>query len=61
MSIEVGADSAWPLERPMRDRYLLIATTDYVDFSAFERGRAPATNQPLPGRVPVTTLSTGGA
>ncbi len=36
----LGAPSAadWPLSRPMRDRYLVIATEKFVDFSGVERG-----------------------
>ena len=35
LEIELGADKNWPLKRPMRERYLVVATRDYVDFSPF--------------------------
>jgi hypothetical protein len=31
----VGTNSSWPSERPMRDRYVVVATPHFAEFSAF--------------------------
>jgi hypothetical protein len=40
MTVELGPNPKWPHDRPMVDRYLVIATPRYADFSPFE-SRAP--------------------
>ncbi|MHC5064035.1 MAG: caspase family protein [Planctomycetota bacterium] len=67
-SIEMllGMDPDWKLERPMRERYLVIATRRYVDFSPFitETATRGAANE-LPGILRValdgSTTRGGGA
>lgn len=51
--VEVRARRDWPLARPMRDRYLVIATDRPVDFSLFRsrgalRGPADGSRRPPP-------------
>jgi hypothetical protein len=41
MTVELGPDPKWQHDRPMVDRYVVIATSRYADFSPFE-SRAPA-------------------
>ncbi|HEU4417567.1 MAG TPA: caspase family protein [Planctomycetota bacterium] len=47
MTVELGPNPKWPHDRPMVDRYLVIATPRYADFRPFE-SRAP---EPTRGRL----------
>ena len=46
IAFEVWANPDWPLERPMRDRYIVIATESWADFSIFVNKESQLVTKP---------------
>jgi hypothetical protein len=49
LAVNVSLPSAWPAGRPMRDRYLVIATREGVDLSSLVTGERVRSAGALPG------------